>query len=180
MQTDTQQLKAIDTRAAAPDIEGGKAVLIDIREQDERAREWIPGSVSIPLSEWRNADLSPYKGKRVVLHCRSGNRTLVNAPLFIEAGFADAAYLQGGIEGWKDAGMPVQQNRKAPLEIMRQVQIIAGSLALAGGLAGYLVDPAYALIAAFVGGGLLLAGTTGWCGMARMLRHMPWNRQPAA
>ncbi|UUX52083.1 rhodanese-like domain-containing protein [Nisaea acidiphila] len=180
MQSNHPQLKGIDTQSAAPEIEAGKAVLIDIREKDERAREWIPGSVSIPLSEWRNADLSPYKGKRVVVHCRSGNRTMVNAALFTGAGFGEAAFLEGGIEGWRDAGMPVQRNAKAPLEIMRQVQIIAGGLALAGGLAGYLVDPAYALVAAFVGAGLLMAGTTGWCGMARLLRHMPWNRQPAA
>ncbi|MBO6560559.1 MAG: rhodanese-like domain-containing protein [Nisaea sp.] len=180
MQASETQFKGIDTRSVAPDIEGGKAVLIDIREKDERAREWIPGSVSIPLSEWRGADLSPYKGKRVVLHCRSGNRTVVNAPLFVEAGFSDVSYLQGGIEGWKDAGMPVNKNRKAPLEIMRQVQIIAGGIALAGGLAGYLVDPAYALIAAFVGAGLLVAGTTGWCGMARFLALMPWNRQASS
>jgi len=180
MHTNNSQLKGVDTRSVAPDIEGGKAVLIDIREQDERAREWIPVSVSIPLSEWRGTDLSPYRGKRVVLHCRSGNRTVVNAPLFLEAGFSDVSYLQGGIEGWKDAGMPVKTNRKAPLEIMRQVQIIAGGVALAGGLAGYLVDPAYALISAFVGAGLLVAGTTGWCGMARVLAYMPWNRQPSA
>ncbi|WP_420403052.1 rhodanese-like domain-containing protein [Nisaea sp.] len=179
MQSNQPEFMGIDTRVVAPDVEGGKAVLIDIREKDERAREWIPGSVSIPLSEWRSADLAPYKGRRVVLHCRSGNRTVVNAPLFVEAGFSDVAYLQGGIEGWKDAGMPVTRNRKAPLEIMRQVQIAAGSIALAGGLAGYLVDPFYALIAAFVGAGLLVAGTTGWCGMARLLAHMPWNRQPS-
>lgn len=180
MQTNHPQLEGIDTQTAAPLIEAGKAVLIDIREKDERAREWIPGSVSVPLSEWRGADLGSYKDRHVIVHCRSGNRTMVNAALFAEAGFGDAAFLEGGLEGWKDAGMPVQRNKKAPLEIMRQVQIIAGSIALAGGLAGYLVDPIYALVAAFVGAGLFMAGTTGWCGMARLLRYMPWNRQSAA
>lgn len=176
MQTNHHELPGIDAQSAAPQVEGGKLVLIDIREPDERAREWIPGSVAIPLSAWKSADLAPYRDKGVVVHCRSGNRTIINAPLFLEAGFASAAFLEGGIEGWKDAGMPVTQNKKAPLEIMRQVQIIAGSLACAGGLAGYLADPVYALIPAFVGAGLLMAGVTGWCGMARLLGHMPWNK----
>ncbi|MEO9899973.1 rhodanese family protein [Nisaea sp.] len=180
MQTNHHELLGIDAQSAAPQIEGGKLVLIDIREPDERAREWIPGSVAIPLSAWKSADLAPYRGKGVVLHCRSGNRTMINAPLFVEAGFASAAFLEGGIEAWKDAGLPVTRNKKAPLEIMRQVQIIAGSFACAGGLAGYLVDPIYALIPAFVGAGLLMAGVTGWCGMARLLGHMPWNKPASA
>tara|TARA_E500000318_G_scaffold85064_1_gene80928 strand:- start:441 stop:983 length:543 start_codon:yes stop_codon:yes gene_type:complete len=180
MQTNHQQLSGIDAQSASPRIEGGTLVLIDIREPDERAREWIAGSVAIPLSAWRTTDLGPYRNKHVVVHCRSGNRTMINAPLFAEAGFASAAFLEGGIEGWKDAGLPVTRNRKAPLEIMRQVQIIAGSLACAGGLAGYLADPVYALIPAAVGAGLLMAGVTGWCGMAKLLGHMPWNRQASA
>lgn len=176
MQTNHPTLKGIDPQSAAPAVEAGEAILIDIREPDERAREWIPGSVGIALSEWRKADLAPYRGKKVIVHCRSGNRTMVNAELFAKAGFGEAAFLEGGIEAWRDSGMPVRANRKAPLEILRQVQIIAGSMALAGGLAGYLVDPLYALVAAFVGGGLLMAGVTGWCGMANLLRVMPWNR----
>lgn len=179
MSVETKQLTGIAPQAAAPEIEAGSTVLIDIREPDERAREWIPGSVSIPLSAWKTADLTPYRQKKVVVHCRSGNRTLVNAPLFLDAGFASVAFLEGGIEAWRDSGMPVTRNEKAPLEIMRQVQIVAGTIALCGGLAGYLVDPAFALIAAFVGAGLLFAGSTGWCGMARLLSYMPWNQRRA-
>ena len=99
MQTNHQELPGIDAQSAAPRIEGGKLVLIDIREPDERAREWIAGSVAIPLSAWKSADLAPYRNKAVLLHCRSGNRTMINAPLFAEAGFASAAFLEGGIEG---------------------------------------------------------------------------------
>jgi len=44
---------------------------------------------------------------------------------------------------------------------------------------GYLVTPAFFALSAFVGAGLMFAGATGWCGMARLLRFMPWNRQMA-
>ncbi len=35
-------------------------------------------------------------------------------------------------------------------------------------------------VPAFVGAGLTFAGITGWCGMAKLLALMPWNRQSAA
>jgi hypothetical protein len=31
-------------------------------------------------------------------------------------------------------------------------------------------------LSAFVGAGLIVAGITGFCGMANLLLHMPWNR----
>ncbi|MDG6745875.1 DUF2892 domain-containing protein [Staphylococcus aureus] len=35
-------------------------------------------------------------------------------------------------------------------------------------------------MSAFVGAGLMFAGVTGWCGMANLLRVMPWNRRATA
>jgi hypothetical protein len=60
---------------------------------------------------------------------------------------------------------------------MRQVQIAAGSLVLTGVLLGAIASPAFYAIAGFVGAGLTLAGVTGTCAMARLLRVMPWNRR---
>ncbi len=59
---------------------------------------------------------------------------------------------------------------------MRQVQIGAGGLTLIGVALGFLVHPGFFGLSAFVGAGLTLAGATGWCGMAMLLRAMPWNR----
>jgi rhodanese-related sulfurtransferase len=59
---------------------------------------------------------------------------------------------------------------------MRQVQIAAGGLVLAGVALGFTVHPVFFGLSAFVGAGLALAGVTGFCGMARLLAVMPWNR----
>jgi hypothetical protein len=59
---------------------------------------------------------------------------------------------------------------------MRQVQIAAGSLVLLGLALAAFVSPAWAALSAFIGAGLLFAGISGWCGMARLLALMPWNR----
>ena len=62
---------------------------------------------------------------------------------------------------------------------MRQVQIAAGSLVVLGVLLGAFVAPEFLGLAGFVGAGLVLAGVTGWCGMATLLQAMPWNRAAA-
>ena len=48
---------------------------------------------------------------------------------------------------------------------------------LAGVLLGLFIAPAFFGLSAFVGAGLMFAGITGWCGMANVLRIMPWNRR---
>nr|WP_275042777.1 YgaP-like transmembrane domain [Neisseria bacilliformis] len=43
-------------------------------------------------------------------------------------------------------------------------------------IGGMLFTPVLYWLAAFVGAGLLTAGLTGFCGMAKLLSHMPWNK----
>lgn len=167
-------LSPADARTA---IEAG-ARLIDIRGADEHARERIPGATNVPLD--RIGDL-PSDGRAVVFHCRSGMRTAANAAkLRAAAAGAPAFILGGGIDAWRQAGHPVVADRSQPLEIMRQVQIAAGALVLTGMLLGTFIASGFFVLSAFVGAGLMFAGVTGSCGMANLLRIMPWNRRPAA
>ena len=154
------------------------AILVDIREADERARERIAGARHLPLSKLDEADLALHNGKPVIFHCRSGARTLANsARLAARAGESCEAYVvEGGLDAWRKAGLPVETDRNQPIEMQRQVQIGAGSMALAGTLLGALVSPWFYIVPGFVGTGLLLAGLTGFCGMARLLMRAPWNR----
>ena len=154
------------------------AMLVDIREADEHAREKIAGARPLPLSKLDEADLAVHEGKPVLFHCKSGARTLANAPrLADKAGGACEAYIvEGGLDAWKRAGLPVVTDRRQPIELQRQVQIGAGSLAFFGTLLGLLVSPWFFAVPLFVGGGLMNAGITGFCGMARLLVYMPWNR----
>jgi hypothetical protein len=43
---------------------------------------------------------------------------------------------------------------------------------------GALVSPPFYALSAFVGAGLVFAGVSGFCGMAKILAYMPWNRRP--
>lgn len=156
------------------------AVLVDIRAADEYRREHIENALLRPLPQLQAEGLpdAAQQAPCVIFHCKSGMRTQ-NAAAALEqaAGGREAFILEKGLDGWKSAGLPTLIDRSQPLELMRQVQIAAGSLALLGALLGWLVSPAFYLVCAFVGAGLLTAGLTGFCGMARLLVHMPWNRR---
>ncbi|CEJ16000.1 Inner membrane protein YgaP [bacterium YEK0313] len=154
------------------------AILIDIREADENARERIPGAHHLPLSKVDESDLPAHEGKRVIFHCRSGARTTSNAQRLTGkvAEDCEAFSVEGGLNAWKKAGLPVATDHQQPLELQRQVQIAAGSSVLIGTLLGLLVSSWFLAVPAFVGVGLIAAGVTGFCGMARLLIWAPWNR----
>ena len=128
------------------------------------ARERIPQARNFALSEFDKGEL-PRDGANVVLfHCKSGMRTLSNAQaLSDKAGEAcDAFIVEGGIDAWRKAGLPVVEDKSQPLDLMRQVQIGAGSLGFFGTLAGIFIAPGFLIIPAFVGAGLMVGRHDGF------------------
>ena len=177
----TARLPKLSPHETQARLTSGQALLIDIREPDEFARSRIAGALSRPLSRWGAAPLAVEPGRELSFTCRSGMRTDGACDRLAVGIDGPAFILDGGLNGWVKAGLPVEADRSAPLEIMRQVQIAAGSLILIGALLGWLVAPGWFGLSAFVGAGLLFAGLTGFCGMARLLMLAPWNRaRPAA
>jgi rhodanese-related sulfurtransferase len=170
-------IPAITATEARKRLDDGTAILVDIREPAEHAREKIPGAQSMPLSSFDAAKLAG--GKAVIFHCQSGNRTRTNADKLCIVEAPEMFVLEGGITGWKSAGQPTNLDRSKPIELQRQVQIAAGSLIVLGLLLAFFISPWFALLSAFVGCGLMFAGITGWCGMAHLLAIMPWNRVAA-
>ncbi len=168
----------LSPQAALTLLEQG-AILIDIRDTDEYAREHIPVARSFPLASIEKGQrLQASAGNIVIFHCQSGNRTRNNeARLVAAAAPAKVKIVDGGIDAWRQAGLQTVEDKSQPLPLMRQVQIAAGVLILLGVLLGYSVFSAFFLLSAFVGAGLTLAGVTGFCGMARLLAVMPWNRR---
>jgi hypothetical protein len=53
---------------------------------------------------------------------------------------------------------------------------VAGSLVLLGVILSQTVAPGWIWLSGFVGAGLTFAGISGFCGMARLLAAMPWNK----
>lgn len=155
-----------------------EVVLCDIREPDEHNRERIADAINTPLSSFNSDEFESLANEKVlVFHCQSGNRTRLNAGRFANLKCAQVYILAGGVNSWKAAGNEILKDKKAPLPIMRQVQMIAGILILLGAILGYFVSPGFIVLSAFVGAGLFIAGATGFCGMANLLMLLPYNRR---
>ena len=153
------------------------AILVDIREVDEYTREHIPGARHAALSQLHQADISAYRGKTLVFHCRSGARTTSNQDHLasLVGDTCRVLQIEGGLDAWRNAGLPTLIDRCQPIELQRQVQIAAGGLVLLGILLGLIISPWFLVVSLFVGAGLMFAGITGYCGMARLLQRAPWN-----
>src|SRR5262249_29175516 len=138
-QTIMTSLPTIDPNTLKRRLDEGSAVLIDIREPAEHARERIAGARLVPLSVIERHELA--RDKAVVFHCRTGNGTAANASVLRAKNCPEAYALAGGLDAWKAAGLPIETDRHAPIELFRQVQIAAGSLVLLGLLLAVLVTP---------------------------------------
>lgn len=90
-------------------LQGGGALLLDVREDDEYAEEHAPGSTPIPLGqlEQRLKEINAYKNKPVAVICRSGRRSAQALTLLERAGFSAAVNVDGGMIAWKKARLPV-------------------------------------------------------------------------
>lgn len=151
-------------------LDKGEALCLDVREVPEFNYEHILGARNAPLSRLGSELSRLPKGKRVFVQCQAGVRSIKASRMLIEAGFGSVVSVKGGIDAWKQAGLPVQSGT-GPIPIMRQVQIVAGVLVLAGCLV-----PGMKWLAILAGAGLVFAGVSGICLMAGLLLRMPWNR----
>jgi rhodanese-related sulfurtransferase len=157
-----------------------KAVIIDVREPAEYRSEAIVGAINLPLTQGNvnKKYLQKYLPKKVVLHCQSGKRSMLACEkLKSEKASFDVWNLQGGIVAWKDAGYDIVASGKRILPLDRQLQLVIGFMVLLGTVLGEFVASAWFVLPVMAGLGLINAGLTGWCGLARVLARMPWNQR---
>ena len=171
------QLQLIDALTLKALTESEKVHLIDVREPSEYAAEHIPGAKLLPLSQFQPEQVPFQRNTKVVLYCQSGTRSHQAAQKLMNAGYADFAQLQGGITNWKQLNYPTKINKDAPISLMRQVQIVAGSLVFTGTILGAFVSPWFLILSGFVGAGLVFAGVSNTCAMAMLLAKLPYNQR---
>ena len=109
-------LRRLTPHEARRAVEGGDAILVDTRSEDERRREGlIPGARHHPLSElewWldpssEHSDPEIRLDTRIVVVCREGYSSSLAAARLQSLGFSRATDLVGGVDAWKAAGLPL-------------------------------------------------------------------------
>jgi rhodanese-related sulfurtransferase len=90
-------------------INQGKAVIVDVREPADYAAGHLRDARNIPLKELPNrlAELEKFKSRPVITVCQSGVTSAKAATQLRNAGFTEAASLNGGIAAWQTQGLPL-------------------------------------------------------------------------
>lgn len=79
-----------------------EVIILDVREQDEYDSGHIPGAVLLPvgtINEGTAAEVITEKDSKVLVYCRSGNRSKTASSTLAELGYTNI-YEFGGINTW--------------------------------------------------------------------------------
>ncbi len=87
-------------------LDSGEAVVVDVREDYERAAGHIEGSRHIELERLASQAASLPRDQPIVFQCRLGARSAMAAQAFRASGY-DAWSMAGGLKRWDDEGLPV-------------------------------------------------------------------------
>jgi phage shock protein E len=96
-------LKRIESKSAP--------VIIDPRSEMEFKRGHIPGAINAPVRKilLNMAHLPKDRNLEMVIACMHGQRAVLAKWLLSLYGYRNTALLEGYLEGWQKAGLPVEK-----------------------------------------------------------------------
>ncbi len=93
--------------AEAGQFDQSEWFFLDVREQSEWNEGHIEGATLIPLGQLEARQDELPADKKIVVVCRSGNRSAQGRDLLLKAGFAQVTSMAGGMNDWTSQGLPV-------------------------------------------------------------------------
>jgi len=88
-------------------------VILDVRTPEEFEKDGhIKGSNLIPVQLFRYIYLEGFRDKKVLVYCRSGNRSITASKMLEQMGIKKVYNLKGGILEWKSKNLPVEYGWK--------------------------------------------------------------------
>jgi len=112
------ELEIVSPQQTAEALSTGAAVVVDVRQSEEWQHAHIDGAVRAPRgalefvadpsSPRHNPELDP--ARRMIMVCASGGRASLAGHTMKVLGFGDVAVMEGGMNAWNDAGLPVVEH----------------------------------------------------------------------
>lgn len=99
----------LDIDAVKAGLADGSILVVDVREPHEFAAGHIPGSTSLPLSQFDPAAIPDTPGKRVVFSCAAGVRSLRALEFAQSAGLDVDSHYVGGFKDWVLRGGAIER-----------------------------------------------------------------------
>ena len=95
-------------------INHGNALLVDVRGASDFEKGHIAGSKNVQMTQFdpENKQLAPAKSLPVVMVCKVGQTASLAAKRLRKAGFTDVAVLEGGIQAWQAADLPLVKGKR--------------------------------------------------------------------
>ena len=89
------------------------ALVVDVRPAAEFGKGHIAGSKNVQMAQFdpENKQLAPAKALPVVLVCKVGQTASDAAKRLRKAGFTNVSVLEGGIQAWQSADLPLVKGR---------------------------------------------------------------------
>ena len=109
-ETDVHSVQALpETRSSG---QPGETVLLDVREESEWQRGYIPGAVHLGrgIIERDIERRYPDKNTPFILYCGGGYRSALAAESLQKMGYTNVLSMSGGFTAWKKAGYMVAGN----------------------------------------------------------------------
>ena len=97
-----KQPAIIESHEAVGLLENDDYYFLDVRTLKEHNTKSIPNTACIPVQkiEQRIEEIAQYKDKKIIVYCRSGNRSEIATKILNQNGF-DAYNMLGGMNEWK-------------------------------------------------------------------------------
>ncbi|MGI9190778.1 MAG: rhodanese-like domain-containing protein [Chitinophagaceae bacterium] len=100
-------MQTISVQELKKRLDAGEAIhILDVREPAEYA-EYNIGAHLLPLGQIMGGmidDIEDWKDKEVVVHCRSGMRSMQACLMLEQMGFTNTKNLEGGMIAWQAQG----------------------------------------------------------------------------
>lgn len=176
----------METRQISPTdlykkISAGETVnLIDVRSPKEFEAVHVAVARNVPVDVLNPMEVMnslAAKDAPVYITCQAGTRAKMALDKFVAAGYTNVALLDGSMQGWQSAGLPVVRGDKGKcIRVDMQVRIIVGTLIVIFSILGATLNSNFSWVAAALGCGLIYAGITDDCPLALLVAKLPWNR----
>ena len=93
---------------ASQRVSSGELKIVDVREPWEYARDHIPNATLTPLGQIIARPQDAITADNVVFVCEVGQRSAVAAEMAAALGMQHVFNLEGGMQAWRTAGLPVE------------------------------------------------------------------------
>jgi rhodanese-related sulfurtransferase len=104
-----QQITEISPDDARGQVNGGGAILIDVREEDDWREGHAEGATHLSrgMIELEIEEQIPDLTKPIICYCGGGSRSALVAESLQKMGYENVRSIAGGLRAWKEAGLPM-------------------------------------------------------------------------